>query len=180
MSLGLDAVTMPDGVDLVDRLRQSRIELVWLNTGGVQGECPLAQTPALLETAGIPYVGHTPLNAALLDDKGLFKLACSGLGLSTAPFIIHNPAAGRVRPHKSPAFKAAFGDYKGPFIVKPVNGEQPVHAAAGLATGWLSVVTACPHLHQQEAIGLLRGGSTHVLYCLGQLLELHHMWPCVL
>ena len=112
--MGFDALTLPDGVDLVERLRSSRVELVWLNTGGVQGECPLAQTPALLETAGIPYVGHTPLNAAMLDDKGLFKL----------PFIIHNPAtAGRLRPHKSAAFKAAFGSYRGPFIVKPVNGE---------------------------------------------------------
>jgi D-alanine-D-alanine ligase-like ATP-grasp enzyme len=65
---------------------------VWLNTGGVQGESPMCQTPALLETAGIPYVGHSPLNAALLDDKGLFKLACRGLGIQTAPFIVHNAA----------------------------------------------------------------------------------------
>lgn len=65
---------------------------VWLNTGGVQGESPMCQTQALLETAGIPYVGHSPLNAALLDDKGLFKLACRGLGIKTAPFIVHNGA----------------------------------------------------------------------------------------
>ena len=99
---------------------------VWLNTGGVQGECPLAQTPAVLETAGIPYIGHTPLNAALLDDKGMFKLACSGLGLPTAPFIVHNPARGSCKPEsflKSSMFKRTFGDYQGPFIVKPVNGE---------------------------------------------------------
>lgn len=96
---------------------------MWLNTGGVQGECPLAQTPAVLETAGIPYIGHTPLNAALLDDKGMFKLACSGLGLPTAPFIVHNPAAGSFRPDRSAMFKRTFGSYQGPFIVKPVNGE---------------------------------------------------------
>jgi D-alanine-D-alanine ligase len=66
---------------------------VWLNTGGVQGESPMCQTPAMLEAAGIPYIGHSPLNAALLDDKGLFKLACRGLGINTAPFIIHNPAS---------------------------------------------------------------------------------------
>lgn len=83
----------------------------------------MAQTPAVLETAGIPYVGHTPLNAAMLDDKGMFKLACSGLGLPTAPFIVHNPAAGRLRPHKSAVFNSAFGGYSGPFIVKPVTGE---------------------------------------------------------
>jgi len=122
VSLGLNAVTMPDGADLVTRLAQAHIELVWLNTGGVQGECPLAQTPAVLETAGIPYIGHTPLNAALLDDKGMFKLACSGLGLPTAPFIVHNPALGSFRPESSAMFQCTFGSYEGPFIVKPVNG----------------------------------------------------------
>lgn len=104
-------------------LRVSNRSQVWLNTGGVQGESPLCQTPALMETAGIPYIGHTPLNAAMLDDKALFKMACSGLGLPTAPFVVHNPAAGRLRPSKCAAFKAAFGSYRGPFIVKPVNGE---------------------------------------------------------
>lgn len=99
---------------------------VWLNTGGVQGECPLAQTPAVLETAGIPYIGHTPLNAALLDDKGMFKLACAGLGLQTAPFVVHNPAVGSFRPDRSAIFKRTFGSYTGPFIVKPVNGEGAV------------------------------------------------------
>jgi len=113
---------MPDGADLITRLANEHIELVWLNTGGVQGECPLAQTPAVLETAGIPYIGHTPLNAALLDDKGMFKLACAGLGLPTAPFIVHNPASGSFRPDRSPNFRRIFGSYKGPFIVKPVNG----------------------------------------------------------
>lgn len=53
----------------------------------------MCHTSALLETAGIPYIGHSPLNAAMLDDKGLFKLACKGLGVKTAPFIIHNEAS---------------------------------------------------------------------------------------
>lgn len=119
-------------------LRVSNRSQVWLNTGGVQGESPLCQTPALMETAGIPYIGHTPLNAAMLDDKALFKMACSGLGLPTAPFVVHNPAAGRLRPSKCAAFKAAFGSYRGPFIVKPVNGEcthlgQQLHPCPGSA-----------------------------------------------
>ena len=63
----------------------------------------------------------------MLDDKGLFKLACSGLGLPTAPFIVHNPAGGPLKPHKSAAFRNAFGSYQGPFIVKPVNSESIVY-----------------------------------------------------
>lgn len=114
--------TMPDGVDLVERLRAEDIHLVWLNTGGVQGQSPVCQTPALLETAGVPYVGHQPLNAALLDDKGAFKLGLAGLGLPTAEFLIWNRNRGPLDPAANADFKRAFGDYDGPFIVKPVNG----------------------------------------------------------
>lgn len=114
--------TMPDGVDLVERLRAEDIHLVWLNTGGVQGQSPVCQTPALLETAGVPYVGHQPLNAALLDDKGAFKLGLAGLGLPTAEFLIWNRNRGPLDPAANSDFKRAFGDYDGPFIVKPVNG----------------------------------------------------------
>jgi D-alanine-D-alanine ligase len=114
--------TMADGVDLVERLRREDIHLAWLNTGGVQGQSPVSQTPALLETAGVPYVGHQPLNAALLDDKGAFKLALAGLGLPTAEFIIWNCNRGRLRPKQDANFKRVFGDYDGPFVVKPVNG----------------------------------------------------------
>lgn len=114
--------TMPDGVDLAERLKQQDIHLAWLNTGGVQGQSPVCQTPALLETAGVPYVGHTPLNAALLDDKGAFKLALAGAGLATAEFIIWNGNRGPLRPAEDANFKRVFGTYTGPFIVKPVNG----------------------------------------------------------
>lgn len=114
--------TMPDGVDLVDRLRRENIHLVWLNTGGVQGQSPVCQTPALLETAGVPYVGHQPLNAALLDDKGAFKLGLAGLGLPTAEFMIWNCNRGPLHPTHNATFRQIFGIYGGPFIVKPVNG----------------------------------------------------------
>lgn len=114
--------TMPDGADLIERLRINNIHLVWLNTGGVQGQCPVCQTPALLETAGVPYIGHNPLNAALLDDKGLFKLALAGAGLPTAEFLIWNCNRGPLVAALEPEFTRVFGNYTGPFIVKPVNG----------------------------------------------------------
>lgn len=114
--------TMADGVDLAERLRRDDIHLAWLNTGGVQGQSPVCQTPALLETAGVPYVGHQPLNAALLDDKGAFKLALAGLGLPTAEFMIWNRNRGPLAPADNDDFQRAFGTYGGPFIVKPVNG----------------------------------------------------------
>ncbi len=114
--------TMPDGLDLADRLRAADIQMVWLNTGGVQGQSPVSQTPALLETAGIPYVGHSPLNAAFLDDKGTFKLMLAGAGLPTAEFLIWNPNRGLLDGRTNARFQHVFGDYAGPFIVKPVNG----------------------------------------------------------
>lgn len=44
-------------------------DLVWLNTAGIQGRDPMAQTPGLLEASGIPYVGHRPAAYAAADDK---------------------------------------------------------------------------------------------------------------
>jgi len=169
VSLGLDAVTMPDGVDLVERLRSNKVELVWLNTGGVQGECPLAQTPALLETAGVPYIGHSPLNAAMLDDKGLFKLACSGLGLPTAPFIVHNPAVGPLKPHKSAAFKNAFGSYQGPFIVKPVNGRasQNVEFVETLAQVPAMVASVAANTNTLVLVEKFLGGREYCIAVMG-------------
>lgn len=75
----------------------------------------------MLESAGVPYIGHTPLNAALLDDKGNFKFALAGAGLPTAPFLVWNGTKGALDT-QSCQFQRVFGDYRGPFIVKPVNG----------------------------------------------------------
>ena len=93
----------------------------------------MCHTAAALEGSGVPYVGHGPLNAALLDDKANFKLALAGAGLPTAPFMVWGGSscvggkqtAATTRPLLDTAsvdFVRVFGAYSGPFIVKPVNG----------------------------------------------------------
>ncbi|MGV2390413.1 MAG UNVERIFIED_CONTAM: hypothetical protein LVR29_25815 [Microcystis novacekii LVE1205-3] len=64
---------MADDMQLPQKLKQEKIHIAWLNTGGVQGYNPTCHTPALLEMLGIPYVGHNPLNSSILDQKHIFK-----------------------------------------------------------------------------------------------------------
>jgi D-alanine-D-alanine ligase len=113
---------MPDDMTLPQRLKDERIHLVWLNTGGVQGYNPMSHSPTMLEMLGIPYVGHDPLYSTLLDNKHSFKRQLQALGIKTAPFITWHPSQGSLTPATSPGFLSAFGDYAGPFIVKPVSG----------------------------------------------------------
>ncbi|WP_377475231.1 MAG: ATP-grasp domain-containing protein [Microcoleus anatoxicus] len=118
---------MPDDLNLPDKLKAENIHLVWLNTGGVQGYNPVCHTPALLEMLGMPYIGHNPLNSSILDNKHAFKRELQSVGIKTAPFIIWHPSQGIFKPKLQDRFAIAFGDYSGPFIVKPVSGRASLH-----------------------------------------------------
>ncbi|MGE0153801.1 MAG: D-alanyl-alanine synthetase [Reyranellaceae bacterium] len=124
---GFEAVELlADDLTLPGRLREKGIHFAWLNTAGVQGYDAAAHTPALLELAGIPYVGHRPLLAVTLDNKHVFKRELAGLGLPTAPFHVCDGAQGGVEVTADPRFLAAFGDWPGPFVVKPVSGRGSI------------------------------------------------------
>ncbi|MBE9170592.1 D-alanyl-alanine synthetase [Pleurocapsales cyanobacterium LEGE 06147] len=118
---------MADDMTLLDKLNRKQIHLAWLNTGGVQGYNPVCHTPALLEMVGVPYVGHNPLNSSILDNKHAFKRELQGLGFNTAPFMIWHPSQGRLQPENNPNFVRVFGDYAGPFLVKPVSGRASLN-----------------------------------------------------
>ncbi|MEG4066302.1 ATP-grasp domain-containing protein [Microcoleus sp. Pol11C2] len=118
---------MPDDMNLPEVLQQKNIHLVWLNTGGVQGYNPVCHTPALLEMLGMPYVGHNPLNSSTLDNKHAFKRELQSVGIKTAPFMTWHPSQGILHPNLHQRFAIAFGDYQGPFIVKPVSGRASLH-----------------------------------------------------
>lgn len=119
---------MPDDMRLGDRLREEQIDFVWLNTGGVQGRIPMAHAAAMLEMMGVPYLGHDPLMTGILDSKYIFKQNVSYLGLPTAKFAVWNPAAsGTPDPREGRRYIRAFGDFDGPFIVKPVSGRASLH-----------------------------------------------------
>ena len=126
--LGFRYVDMlPDDMRLGDRLRRQGIHLAWLNTGGTQGYDSAAHASAMLEMMGVPYVGHDPLAATTLDMKHAFKRAAVCAGIPTAPFMIWNMTRGWFRPDLNSRFKRAFGDYPGPFVVKPVSGRASLH-----------------------------------------------------
>lgn len=118
---------MPDDSTLGDRLRQDKIHLAWLNTGGVQGYNPVCHTPAMLEMLGVPYIGHNPLNSSILDNKHAFKRELQGLGFPTAKFMIWHPAQGHFDAQSNSRFQAVFQGHSGSFLVKPVSGRASLN-----------------------------------------------------
>lgn len=122
-----NVVLIPDDMNLGDRLRDHGIEMAWLNTGGVQGYCAVSHAAATLEMLGVPYVGHEPLSAGILDSKHVFKRQLAGAGVPTARFITWHGAQGPLNTGPDSHFAEIFGDYAGPFIVKPVSGRASLN-----------------------------------------------------
>ncbi|MEM1181092.1 MAG: D-alanyl-alanine synthetase [Acidobacteriota bacterium] len=117
--------TMAEGRGLADALDAAGIQLVWLNTAGVQGCGSMGHAAATLESLGIPYVGHSPAVATLLDDKVLFKQWLQGQSMATADFATWHPATG-FRPsfHSVQRLERQSG---GPLVVKPAVGRASRH-----------------------------------------------------
>jgi D-alanine-D-alanine ligase len=117
---------LPDDMHLNYRLKELGIHMAWLNTGGVQGFNPLSHTPAVLEMLGIPYVGHNPYNASVLDNKHIFKQELQTFGFPTSPFITWHPTLGEFD-SSAPYFQKKFAGYNGSYVVKPVSGRASLH-----------------------------------------------------
>lgn len=119
-------LVMPEDRRLATRLAESGAALAWLNTGGVQGRSQASHAPAALEMLGMPYIGHEPLAAAMLDNKPAFKRQLQALGIPTARFAAVSPgrASSLLRDDQ---FLAAFAGSKGPFVVKPACGRASQH-----------------------------------------------------
>jgi len=118
---------MAEDMTLAARLRRHRIHFAWLNSGGVQGYNPVCHLPAVLEMLGVPYVGHNPLSASILDNKHAFKRELLTAGIPTSEYLTWDGARGPLVPDINSRFRRAFADYGGPFIVKPVSGRASVH-----------------------------------------------------
>lgn len=118
---------LPEDMRLGERLRREGVHMAWLNSGGVQGCNSIAHAPAMLEMLGIPYVGHDPLAAATLDSKHVFKRQLVAAGIATAPFVVWQLGDGEFRPDAGARFRAAFRDWAGSFVVKPVSGRASLH-----------------------------------------------------
>ena len=118
---------LAEDMSLARKLSELSVDLVWLNTGGVQGFNPMSHASALLEMVGIPYVGHDPLTASMLDNKHSFKRDLLALGLPTPPFMSWHPGRSTAPAHQTRRFKSIFAGYEGPFVVKPVSGRASQH-----------------------------------------------------
>jgi D-alanine-D-alanine ligase len=118
---------VPEDMGLPGRLRTGAIDFAWLNTGGVQGIASAGHAAATLEMLGVPYVGHDPLTGATLDNKAFFKRHLAALGIPTAPSCTWHPDEGPFLPEWSAPFQAAFCDWQGGYVVKPVNGRASLH-----------------------------------------------------
>jgi D-alanine-D-alanine ligase len=128
MRLGCREIELfPDDMRLGERLKAYDAHLAWLNTGGVQGHCSVAHAPSMMELFGIPYIGHDPMTAAILDNKHVFKRQLKAAGIPTADFFIWQPGASADDPSSDPSFRQAFLGYDGPFIVKPASGRASLH-----------------------------------------------------
>ena len=71
---------------LIDRLRETPVDMVFNIAEGVQGRSREAHIPALLEFLNIPYTGSDPLTLAVTLDKSMAKRIVMSEGVPTPGF----------------------------------------------------------------------------------------------
>lgn len=108
--------------------------IVFNRTYGIQGECPCTHIPAMLEMAGIPYTGSTPLGYGLATDKVITKILIRSGGVPTPNFRVMRSGT------------ESTGDLRFLVVVKPRyrstrRGLQFVHEPAQLRQAVEVIVT---------------------------------------
>ena len=122
--------------------RQSRpTGMVFNMAYGIQGECRYTHVPAMLEMAGIPYTGSSPLGHALALDKVITKQLIRDAGVSTPNFCVM---------HRGSAYS---GGLRFPVVVKPRHestsfGLQLVREPSQLSDAVEAIVAQ----YQQDAL----------------------------
>ncbi|MER9965149.1 ATP-grasp domain-containing protein [Mesorhizobium sp. M0045] len=74
---------------------------------GIQGECRYTHVPAMLEMAGVPYTGSSPLGHGLTNDKVITKRLIRDQGVPTPNFRVMRRGT------------EGTGDLRFPVVVKP-------------------------------------------------------------
>lgn len=127
-SVGFRHVTvLPEDIHLLSSLKEQQVDLVITNSGGLQGFDSMCHLPSLLEMAGVPYVGHSPMTAGVLDNKHLFKHEIGTAGIATAPFITVQPEESIAEAAYQRELDSIEAEYGKGFIVKPVSGRASIH-----------------------------------------------------
>ena len=118
---------LPEDIRLAGKLREKDVDLVITNSGGLQGFDAMCHLPSTLEMLGVPYVGHSPMTAGILDNKHLFKHEIKAAGLPTAPFVTVGIDEDITDPVKQKAIAEIEAEFGQGFIVKPVSGRASIH-----------------------------------------------------
>lgn len=115
--------------------------LVFNMSYGVQGDCRYTHVPGMLEMAGVPYTGSSPLGHTLALDKVITKILMIEAGVPTPAFkVMGDPGAGP-------------GELRFPLVVKPRHesssfGLRLVRTAGELSEAVANIVEG----HKQEAL----------------------------
>ncbi len=84
---GHEVIKLGGDSGLIDRLRQTPIDIVFNIAEGLHGRNREAHIPALLEYLNIPYTGSDPLTLSLTLDKSMAKRVVMSEGIPTPRFM---------------------------------------------------------------------------------------------
>lgn len=73
--------------NIIDKLKSENVDLVFNLCNGVKGESSLSHLPSMLEFAGIPYTGSTPLGHGLAYNKIISGKLFKASKIKTPSFI---------------------------------------------------------------------------------------------
>jgi len=83
---GHEVIKLGGGPGLIDRLKQTAVDLVFNIAEGFQGRNREAHIPALLEFMNIPYTGSDPLTLSVTLDKSMAKRIVMSEAIPTPRF----------------------------------------------------------------------------------------------
>lgn len=118
---------LEESMKLPRQLNDGEFDLVFANSGGLQGFDSMCHLPSMLEMLGVPYVGHAPMTAGVLDNKLMFKNELSALGIPTAPFITLQPELAFFSDSQTRTLDRMDKEFGEGYIVKPVVGRASIH-----------------------------------------------------
>ncbi|ENO3965189.1 ATP-grasp domain-containing protein [Vibrio vulnificus] len=118
---------LAEDIHLASQLKALQIDLAITNSGGLQGFDAMCHLPSTLEMLGVPYVGHSPMVAGILDNKHLFKHEIAAAGIPTAPFITIGIDEDFFEENNQKSLDAISAQFSQGYIVKPVSGRASIH-----------------------------------------------------
>jgi D-alanine-D-alanine ligase len=180
-TLGHRVVPMEADEQLVERVKQGRLDVVFNIAEGRRGRARESQVPAVLDMLGVPYTGSDPLALAVTLDKALAKTVVMGAGVRTAPWtVLRHPDDPLPDTGGAPLVLKPLGEgsSKGVGATSVVHDLPAARAlAAELITRYRQPVLAEAYLEGREfTVGILDDGTPRALRPMEIVFaaDLHH------